>query len=143
MCKCIRTVAFLWNIIFLAHHVSRLFPSQSGIPMLFPHSVLVRMPSPSLTAVMPRVMSYHALHSISSIAGRVNEAENVVEDVVVAAVRQELESLAVAHGSPLLLDQQRAADYDKDSAGLVAGLRVDGRDLVLDSLEREFLVDVC
>jgi len=59
-----------------------------------------------------RNLSSHALASISSAASRVDEAEDVVEDVVVAAVRQKLEGLAVAHRSPLLLDQQRAADYD-------------------------------
>lgn len=39
-------------------------------------------------------------------------------------------------GSPY---QKRAADNDKDTTLLVAGLRVDGRDLVLDTLERKLL----
>ena len=74
--------------------------------MLFP---LTAFSCKCQSPVMPRVISYHALHSISSIAGRVNEAENVVKDVVVAAVRQELESLAVAHGSPLLLTAEASS----------------------------------
>lgn len=88
------------------------------------------------------VISYHALHSISSAASRVDEAEDVVEDVVVAAVRQELEGLAIAHRPPLLLDKQSAADHDQDPAALVTGLRIDSCDLVLDSLEGEFLLHV-
>lgn len=35
--------------------------------------------------------------------------------------------------------QQRAADDDENAALLVAGLRIDGRDLVLNALEGELL----
>jgi hypothetical protein len=35
--------------------------------------------------------------------------------------------------------QECAADNDKDTTGLVAGLRVDGGNLVLDALEGKFL----
>jgi hypothetical protein len=97
------------------------------------------------------------------LRGGVDETEDVVEDVVGAVCGQKLESLSVAHRPALLLDlcdclsellllsslpclfrqaqthQKGTADDDEDTALRVAGLRVDGCDLVLDALERKLL----
>lgn len=90
---------------------------------------------------------------ISHSCGRVDESEDVVEDVVAArVVGQKLECLDVAHGPPLLLNlesrsvrslypsdyvygyphQQSTAHNDQDSAARVTGLGIESRDLVFD-----------
>ena len=97
------------------------------------------------------------------LRGGVDETEDVVEDVVGAVGGQKLEGLGVAHGPALLLDlrnvlsvlllisclprivlwaqthEKGTADDDKDATLLVAGLRVDGSNLVLDALEGKLL----
>lgn len=64
----------------------------------------------------------------------VDELEDVVEDEERAALGHELESLGVAHGALLLINQQLAGDQDQHTA-VNAGLGIEGRDLVLDLLE--------
>jgi len=67
----------------------------------------------------------------------VNQLEDVVEDKVVAGrVTHQLESLGVILGALLLVDQELAGN-ENDDAALKGGLGIEGRNLVLDLLERK------
>lgn len=66
---------------------------------------------------------------------RVDESEHVVEDIVALTLTKKLESLRVAHGLLLLIDQQTTGDHDHDAALRVRRLSIEGRDLVLHLLE--------
>ena len=75
-----------------------------------------------------------------SLRSGVHQPENVVEDVVATVLGQKLECLRIAHRSLLRFDQERSTDDDENSAGGVAGLGIQGCDLVLDLREREVLM---
>lgn len=91
----------------------------------------------------PLSLWYKIYHPLSqahlSLRSRVHQTENVVEDVVAAFSRHQLERLRVAHRPLLLLHEQCAGDDNKDAAACVARLGVEGGDLVLDLLEWEVL----
>jgi hypothetical protein len=104
------------------------------------------------------------VYRLSSV---IDEAEDVVENEVASStVGQKLECLCVVHGLLLLVNleyerkrresvsaigffllldqtyQQSTSDKDQDTTLLAGGLGVQGRDLMLDLLERQSLFSI-
>jgi len=61
----------------------------------------------------------------------------VVDEVLAIRIAGELEGLAEVHGALLLIDKESTGNEDNDTALVVGGLGIEGRDLVLDLLKGE------
>lgn len=88
--------------------------------------------------------SWHA-RSGAKILAQV-ETEDVVVDPVAARIgwiREEVEALRELHGVLIVIDDEIATNGNENAVGLNGdgGLAVDGDDLVLHFLERQFLCD--
>lgn len=135
--------------------------SSIGIPVSPPNSF--QMPLPPLPAdfsCQPQVFPFRLITLAIALGScRVDQAEDVVENVIATVGRQKLEGLSVAHWSPLLVHLSRSLSEDRrakdtvisrshqqctahnhqDASLRVAGLRVECSDLVLDLLEWQLL----
>lgn len=61
----------------------------------------------------------------------------VVDEVLSIRIAGELERLAEVHGALLLIDKESTGNEDYDTALVIGGLGIEGRDLVLDLLKGE------
>jgi len=80
-------------------------------------------------------------HEVDLQLGSVNETENIVQHVVTASFRNNLEYLAELEGIGAVIDHQQARDHDQEIAGAIScrWLDIGGGDLMLNLGERKIL----